>query len=120
MSDKFFDVRFTIMVSGYEKSGWGRVCADDPLEAVVSAIVDEVHFIEDDEVVEQVKRCWREHKSLLAISVEDEDFKYTIDDVVELQVVPVKVNGQWTRILVPKEGLETRSKLPGAVSYFEA
>lgn len=119
MTDRFFDIRFTIHVNGFEKTGWSRVWAEDPLEAVICAIDDEVHVIDSDEVESQVREQYKEHKSLTAIRVEDDyEFIYEIDDIAELKSVPVKVNGKWTRILVPIEGLETRSRLPGALSYF--
>lgn len=119
MTDRFFDIKFTIHVNGFEKMGWSRVVAEDPLEAVICAIDDEVHVIDSDEVERQVNEQYKQHKSITSIFVEDDyEFAYKIDDVIELKDVPVKVNGKWTRILVPIEGLETRSRLPGALSYF--
>lgn len=121
MKTKFFDVIFTIHVNGFEKTGWSRTCADDPLEAVISAIADEVHCIEYEDVEEQVNECYRQHKSLSAINVSDDDeFIYEIDDVVELEEFPVKVNGEWGKVLVPVEGKQTRSRLPGCTDYFSA
>lgn len=97
MSDnkRYFDVSFTIHVSGYEKAGLTRVFADDEHDAMLQAMVGEVHNITESEVVTMFERG--------DIEINDgDDFMYNDFTVVELYPTKVTVFGEEHVAYLPK------------------
>lgn len=97
MSDKkrYFDVSFTINVAGYEKAGLTRVFADDEHDAMLQAMVGEVHNVSEPDVVAMFERG--------DIEINDgDDFMYNDFTVVELYPIDVIVFGECHTAYLPK------------------
>lgn len=118
MQEKYYDVKFDIIMTGYMKVDLARVAAKNPLEAVVEAIASEAHNIYYTDVQEQVYDTYSPDKGVTTIVVDDIDFTYRVVDVVELAKFPIEVHGKQSYVLLPKLGVDTGARLPGGVPYF--
>lgn len=110
MSDKHYDVTLLVLIDGYGKEVTNRVMAKDEKEAVTLAICDEVHNASDLEVEEQVSQCY---DNQVAVMVEDSEFNYRVESVIELKPVKIDYNGSEASVLVPvnADHLSTTTKL---------
>ena len=85
MTKRYYDVKLTIHVNGFDKDTTNRVFSDSLTEAIIDAINDEVHSIDEFEVRKRVQFCVDND---IAVSVNDtDDFIYILKEVIELTKV---------------------------------
>lgn len=91
---RYFDVSFTILVAGYEKSGFMRLSADNEADAILQALCGESHNLSESDIRMMCERGDNE--------IHDDEFMYNDFTVVELYPVEVTVFGERHIALLPK------------------
>ena len=88
-----FDIALRIHTMGYEKVATNRVRAESEHEAIVLGFCDEVHNLTEEDVIAQIEANGYE--------IDDEEFRYTLDEVTPLHEVAVSIDGMDVIALLP-------------------